>query len=299
VALRVDGMDGIRLGSSYTWATARAAGATRRQVERDGHRIGQGLYLSAAVEPDLLERCRAWAQVLSPRAAFGGATAAVLLGAPLSAPVRPTVVLPPHVVVPARRELVRLVRTLTPADLQVFQGLRMTSGAQTFLDLAAVLPPQELVAVGDALYREQHLDADSLAERLARAERVRGVVRARACGPLLSPLAQSRPESLMRYWLATSDLPDPEPQLPLTDRWGHQVAHSDLGYRRWKVLLEYEGRQHAEREQFRRDVDRYSLMGAEGWLVLRFADRHLGGPNAVVERTRRALVSRGWRPGQP
>jgi very-short-patch-repair endonuclease len=74
------------------------------------------------------------------------------------------------------------------------------------------------------------------------------------------------------------------------------VAHGDLGYPEWKVLLKYEGRQHAESDQFGRDIDRYSLMAADGWLTLRFAARHIGGPVAVVERTRRALVSRGWRP---
>jgi len=37
-------------------------------------------------------------------------------------------------------------------------------------------------------------------------------------------------------------------------------------------------------------------MAADGWLTLRFADRHLGGPWTVVDRTRRALTSRGWRP---
>jgi hypothetical protein len=106
----------------------------------------------------------------------------------------------------------------------------------------------------------------------------------------------SRPESLLRYWLVTSDLPDPEPQIEVRDRCGRVVAHGDLGYRREPVLLEYEGRQHAESGQFGRDVDRYSLMAADGWLVLRFAARHAGSPAVVVDRTRRALVSRGWRP---
>ena len=82
----------------------------------------------------------------------------------------------------------------------------------------------------------------------------------------------------MRYWLVTSDLPDPEPQVALVDRCRPGGAHGDLGYSGWKVLLEYEGRQHAERDQFRRDVDRYSLTALDGWLVLRFADHHLGGP---------------------
>ena len=99
----------------------------------------------------------------------------------------------------------------------------------------------------------------------------------------------------MRYWLLTSDLPEPEVQVPVVDRWGRLVVHADLGYPAWKVALEYEGRQQAEGEQFGRDVDRYSLMAADGWLTLRFAARH--GPHDVVERTRRALSSRGWRPG--
>ncbi|WP_457084385.1 DUF559 domain-containing protein [Modestobacter sp. SYSU DS0657] len=187
-------------------------------------------------------------------------------------------------------------RRLGPADVVHHRGLRVTAGPQTFLDLAATLPPEELVAVGDALYRAGHLDRARLSERLARADRVRGVVRARACAPLLDPVAASRPESLVRYWLVTSDLPDPRPQVEVHDRLGRVVAHGDLGYSDWKVLLEYEGRQHADEDQFGRDVDRYSLMAADGWLVLRFARQHLRSPRPVVERTRGALLSRGWRP---
>jgi len=126
---------------------------------------------------------------------------------------------------------------------------------------------------------------------------VRGVVRARRWAPHLSPRAGSHPESTLRYWLLVSDLPEPELQVPILHRSGREVVHADLGYPRWKVAVEYEGRQHAERDQFGRDVGRYSLMAADGWLTLRFAARHLGGPHAVVGRTRRALESRGWRPG--
>jgi hypothetical protein len=143
------------------------------------------------------------------------------------------------------------------------------------------------------LYRAGHLDAGMLTERLGRAAGTRGIERARRCAPVLDPRAASRPESLVRWWLIDSDLPDPELQVPVHDRWGHEVAHGDLGYRRWKVLIEYEGRQHAEREQFGQDIERYSLMAADGWLVLRFADVHLGRRSAVVDRVARALRSRG------
>ena len=281
----------------FTTGQARALGLTRAQLRGPRYlRLAHGLVACLDDAIDERERLRLLASALPWGTAYSHLTAAALLGAPVDLPSRPHVVLTPRRVLPQHAGLVVHRRMLSTGDVVRHRGLLVTSGAQTFLDLAAALPPAELVAVGDALWRAGHVDPGQLAARLGRADRVRGVVRARACAPLLSPLAQSRPESLMRYWLLQSDLPDPEPQVPVTDRRGRVVAHGDLGYRVEKVLLEYEGRQHAEGDQFDRDVDRYSLMAADGWLLLRFARRHLNGPITVVERTRGALVSRGWRP---
>ena len=105
----------------------------------------------------------------------------------------------------------------------------------------------------------------------------------------------SRPESLIRYWVTTSDLPTPQVQFPIAGRGGVVRFHADLGFEEWKVALEYEGRQHADPDQFGRDIDRYSEMAADGWLTLRFANRQLS-VTVVLDRTRRALMSRGWRP---
>lgn len=290
-------MDGIPLDETYTWSSARARGVTRAQIRSDGIPIARGLYVSRSVELDLRTRCRAWAQVLPRDAAFGLGTAVALLDAGGTAPTPVHVVVSPRRVVPQRSGITVHVRSLAADDVTEVDGLRVTAGAQTFLDMAAVLPPPELLALGDALMRQGHLDQKALGRRLGRAGRVRGVARARQWAPHLSPMAGSHPESTLRYWLLVSDLPAPELQVPVLDRYGREVVHADLGFPRWKVALEYEGRQHAEREQFGRDVDRYSLMAADGWLTLRFAARHLGGPHAVVGRTRRALESRGWRPG--
>jgi hypothetical protein len=288
-------MDAIPLGTTYTWQEARAKGATRRQILQDGLEVARGLYLSSAVPPTLLARCRAWTRLIPPDAAFGLETAALLMGAPVTAPDDVQIVLRPRPVLPQRRGLSVHVRQLLAGDVLDIDGLRIASPAQVFLDLAARMPPQELMAVGDHLLRSGRLSKDDLARRLERADRVRGVVRAREMAPLLDPRSRSRPESLIRYWLLASDLPEPEIDVPVFDRRGREVAHADLGYSRWKVALEYEGRQHAEPEQFGRDIERYSLLAADGWLTLRFAGRHLGGPWTVVERTRRALISRGWR----
>lgn len=280
----------------FTVASARALGITRGRLRGPRYlRLAHGLVVELDDAIDEVERLRLLARALPADAAFSHATAAALLGAPVDLPPRPHVALTPRRVLPQHAGLVVHRRLLEPDDVVRHRGLRLTAGPQTFLDMAARLPPDELVAVGDALWRGGHLDRRRLDDRLARADRVRGVVRARAVAPLLSPLSASRPESLVRYWLVVSDLPDPVPQLPVRDQRGRVVAHGDLGYPEWKVLLEYEGRQHAEADQFGRDVDRYSLMGAGGWLVLRFAARH--GSHTVVERTRGALWSRGWRPG--
>jgi hypothetical protein len=289
-------MDGIQLGPAYTWTEARARGVTRRQIADDGVPLGRGLYVSRGVDLTLDMRCRAWSSVLPADAAFGLGTAAALLGVADPEPEVLHVVLRLRRVLPQHAELTVHARALQQEDCVERGGLRVTSGAQTYLDLAASLWPPDLLALGDALVRAEVLDADSLDRRLARADRVRGVVRARQWAPHLTGRAGSHQESRMRYWLLVSDLPDPEVQVPVFDRWGHEVAHADLGYSRWKVALEYEGRQHAEPEQFGKDVDRYSLMAVDGWLVLRFAARH-AGPSVIVDRTRRALLSRGWRPG--
>jgi hypothetical protein len=278
-------------------AQARALGITRAQLRSDRYlKLAHDLFVRLDDAIDQPERLRLLATALPPGTAYSHRTAAAILGAHVDLPARPHVVLTPRRVLPQHAGLVVHQRLFSDEDVVLHRGLLVTSGAQTFLDLAAELAPAELVAVGDALLREGHLDPGLLAARLARARRVRGVVRARNCAPLLTPKSRSRPESLLRYWLLESDLPAPEVDLPIHDRWGHEVAHVDLGYARWKLAVEYEGRQHADVDQFGRDIDRYSLMAADGWLVLRFADRHLRGPWTVVDRTRRALLNRGWRP---
>ncbi|WP_091769889.1 endonuclease domain-containing protein [Blastococcus aurantiacus] len=285
----------MSLPPAWTTAEARTAGLSRGRLHGSAFvRLAHGFTARLDDAVDEVERLRLLTRVLPDDAAFSHATAAALLGAPVDPPARAHVALTPRRVLPQRAQFVVHARRLIDADVVPHRGLRLTSGAQTFLDLAETLPPSELVAVGDALLRAGHLDVCSLSERLDRAARVRGVARARDCAPLLSPLAMSRPESLIRYWLAVSHLPTPVAQVPVHDGWGRPVAHADLGYEEWKLALEYEGRQHADHEQFGRDVDRYSLMAADGWLVLRFASRHLHGPAVVLERTRRALLSRGW-----
>lgn len=241
----------------------------------------------------VLSACSAALRVLPETAVVSHVTAASLLQAPVRAGWPLEFCVPPGAARARRRGIRVHVRDLGPADAVVHRGLAVTSGPQTWLDLAATHAPEDLVVVGDALYRAGHLDRTTLAERLTRADGVRGVVRARECAPLLTPLSASRPESLVRYWLTVSDLPDPVPQLPVCDRSGRVVLHADLGWAQWKVALEYEGRQHADPEQFGRDLRRYTAMAADGWLLLRYGRADLGAKQRLLARAAAALRSHG------
>jgi hypothetical protein len=279
---------------TYTRSAAVVAELTRAELRTDGVRITRGAYVSRGADMSLDLAVRAALDVLPEGALASHETAAALFGASVRNDLPMVFAVPPGTYRPRRRGVRVHVRGLTDPDRTEQDGLPLTSGPQTWLDLVAALPDDELVVAGDALYRAGHLDAARLAERLSRADGVRGVVRARALAPLLTPLAASRPESLVRYWVVEAGLPAPQPQVPVHDRWGRVVAHGDLGYPEWRVLVEYDGRHHARAEQFGRDLDRYSLMAADGWLTVRLGSPQLR-QTIVVDRVGRALRSRGAR----
>jgi hypothetical protein len=146
-------VDGIPLDPSYTWTSARARGVTRGQIRADGVPIARGLYVSRSQDLDLAARCGAWGRVLPADAAFGLDTAATLygVGGPTDRDV--DVVLRPRRVLPQRSGIRVHARALLEDDVAVVNGLRVTSGAQTYLDMAATLFPADLLALGDALLR--------------------------------------------------------------------------------------------------------------------------------------------------
>ena len=281
------------LPTTYTRSAADVAELSRAQLRVDGVRVTRGAYVSRAVDLTLATAARAALDVIPEGAVLSHRTAAALLGAPVPTGWPLTFSVPPGTYRPRRRGVVVHVGSLEQGDRTTVGGLPVTSGSRTWLDLASHLPSDELVAVGDALFRAGHLDPASLGARLERADGMRGVVLARRWAPRLTRSAASRPESLVRVWLIESPLPDPELQVPVSGHAEPWVAHADLGYARWRVALEYEGRQHAERVQFGRDLARYSLMASRGWLVLRFGEGDLDRRERVVSRVAGALRSRG------
>ncbi|GGH96214.1 hypothetical protein ACFFGR_23505 [Arthrobacter liuii] len=206
---------------------------------------------------------------------------------------------------PRRSNVVGHVLSFLPDEVVEYDGVRVTSPARTWLDLASVLAVQDLVAVGDYLVcshgqgfphpREALCGIGELRGVISRHCGMRGVKRAREAVELVRVGADSAPETYMRLALIDAGLPEPVLNHVLLDRWGLPSLWPDAAYPRWGIALQYDGGHHSEPEQHLRDIERQDRTLAVGWLEVRIGKQHLEGDRpAVVRKVREALQSRGW-----
>lgn len=155
-------------------------------------------------------------------------------------------------------------------ETQLLAGMRVTTPARTALDLACRYPVGRAVAAIDALARATHLktaDADLLAERYRGR---RGIRRARTVLPLVDAGAESPRETWLRLLLIRAGFPPPQTQIPVYDEYGQLVAVLDMGWEEIKVGLDYDGDHHrTNRRQFNRDIRRFEVVTALGWISIR------------------------------
>lgn len=256
-------------------------------------RIAYGVSIPTALAFDERARLRALSSAAPEAAALSHDTAVRWLGLPADQREADQ---PPHFTVPLgvnldRKELRVHVARLPDEDVCTVDGVHVTNGPRTFLDLAAARDRERLVVVGDAILARELATPETIADRLAAATGVRGIVVAREIAPKLDGLAQSAPESVIRLRLLDAGLPPPTLQFAIPV--GPYVVHADLAWPEAKTALEYEGRQHAETDQFGLDIDRYSALASLGWLVLRAGRRDLSNSEKLVARVARTLRRRG------
>lgn len=181
-------------------------------------------------------------------------------------------------------------------DLGSVQGLPLTSPARTWCDLAASgLRRPELIAAGDRLlWRRDPLASDrDIRSALARYEGRRGSRLLRDALPMLTSRSDSAPESELRTAIIDADLPRPEVNAEIVDARGRFLAQPDLVWRAAKVALEYEGDHHrTDRDQWHRDLERFSRLQENGWIVLRASAADYRDSSALIARLERLLRAR-------
>jgi very-short-patch-repair endonuclease len=264
-------------------------------------RVRRGVYLDAGADAADPHRM-ALARALGAHACLGGThvlshtSAALVAGLPLRTPPERV-----HVTQPWRPrsqiadDVVRHVRRLPAAHLTTVRGVRVTSLARTLADCATSLPALDGLIVMDA---GLHVGVargeveDIVRDLVGR----RGVVRARAVLAAADDGAESPGETWMRWVFLCAGLPPPETQLEVETRLGPRWA--DLGWRAWRLLVEYDGRQkygegRDATERLLAERRRQEALEEEGWRVVRVLKEDLRSPRELVRRVLRLV------PGTP
>ncbi|MEV7662951.1 DUF559 domain-containing protein [Paenarthrobacter sp. NPDC089316] len=188
-------------------------------------------------------------------------------------------------------------------EVELIRGLWISTRPRTWLDLARVLPLNELVCIGDELIRiprpefEQR-DApfttlEALRTLVERHKNLQGVVRAREALELMRVGADSAPESMLRLAMLDAGLPEPELQvsLRLSDPFS---PSADLGYRKRRVAIQYDGGHHLEEAQYFSDQRRDKAFRAAGWTVLVFGKDDLADGFANATQQIKKALRNGW-----
>ena len=183
---------------------------------------------------------------------------------------------------------------LSPDELCFIGGMRATTPARTAFDVGRMLPQNRAVPIMDALMKATNVKpADVLMVADARPG-CRGVQCLRAAVELADQGAESPQESRVRLLLVKAGLPKPETQIEFRDRYGAVYIRVDMGWRQWKVAVEYDGVQHwTERRQRSWDIDRIAMLEAMGWVVVRVSAEMLSRPHVIVERVKARLRAAG------
>lgn len=176
-------------------------------------------------------------------------------------------------------------------EIEVVDGLPVTTPARTALDLGCWYPTITAVAAVDALARAtdvKSLDIEALIESYPGR---RGVRRARTVVNLFDAGSQSPKETWLRVTLVEAGIPRPETQIPVSDEFGEIFAFLDMGWPDLKVAVEYDGEQHrTDPRQYKWDSRRREILERLGWIVVHVlaGDR----PADIVRRVRAALARR-------
>lgn len=245
-----------------------------------------------------IDLIRATLLVLPEDATFSERSAGLILKGPLP---RELDMSRPHVTVPAGgRHLSRTLivchrRDLLDDERKFVDGIPVTTGERTFVDLGSALRLPRLVALGDDLLRRGLLDTDLLGAVIARSWKQRGIVNVRKAATLLDPRSESPQESAARVHIGQAGLPLPEPNVDIFDDFGEFLARGDLVYRGLKIVIEYDGEHHLSREQQAKDAARRHRLARNGWFVITIVAEDLRQPRLLIRKVSEALALRGFR----
>lgn len=277
----------------FLGSLAMARGAvTRNQLRRHCRRLFHDVYIKKTAPDTASTRLKAALLWAGPQAALCGTSAAAVYGTKWLDPA-------------AAVELIRYDRrspagivvrsyTLEPGDVRAFRGLQVTTPLRTAFDIGRTRSRERAVPILDALTGATGLTPADVSAFAAARPGVPGVRRLRRTLELVDAGAESPQETRVRLLLVAAGLPRPETQIKFFDEYGEAYIRVDMGWRHWKVAVEYDGIQHWENARQRSwDIERIAILDSMGWIVIRVSAAMVKTPAVFLGRVAAALRGRG------
>jgi hypothetical protein len=275
------GRQAVRRGEISAW-----------QLQRDYRAVYRNVYLSKRATPTALTRARAAWLWSGGDTTLTGLSAAAVLGTRWLDAGEPAELrranrhAPPGIVVRSY--------DLAARETIMRNGIRITTPQRTAFDLGRSMPVTRSVPILDALSRATNFKVADVVSLAAAKPGNRGIRRLRSALKLIDGGAESPQESRVRLLLVAAGLPPPETQIEFTDEFGMARIRVDMGWREWRVAVEYDGIQHwSDRYQRSWDIDRIAMLEAMGWAVVRVSAEMLTRPEVIIERVRTKLKAAG------
>lgn len=280
----------------FTYAEARTEGVGSKlltQLVRSGHlrHVLHGVYVATQVPDSLGMRVRALKLVVPDHGVVVDRTACWLHVVD-ALPRRAAYEMPPLEVYSTAASRTRRdgiasgIRELRPVDIEVIDGLRVTTKLRTACDVGRLVWRYDAIGALDGLVRAG-LSRDELAHAAARFKGHRGVRQLRQLVPIIDPLAESMPESALRLHWHESDLPWPEPQIWVHDDDGRPVFRIDIGHRGVRYGVEYFGAEFHGDDAKEEDEARLVWLEGRGWTMDVFGKAQVYGMDPHPEGTLR------------
>ncbi len=189
---------------------------------------------------------------------------------------------------------IRAHRTRLGQDVTTFRGTPVTVPSQTFLDLSDELGLVDLVVLGDSLVKAGRVTPQVL---IAAAADYRGRSRrvARRAASLVRRDVDSPMESRLRMLIVLAGLPEPKVNYRILGANGVVIWRFDLSYPKVRLIIEYDGRQHAESEQqWGWDLGRREWIDDNDWRLLVVVARDIyNQPARTLQRITTVMRERG------
>lgn len=289
--------------SPFTRQQAFDLGLTTRMWRELAHdrmirEVYPGLFVDSSLPDTLQLRFDIIRQFLSPHVVVARRAAAWIEGVdildhrglprtpPIEVLTRRASDRPKHALVKAH-----VARELRPQDVMSLDGVQVTTPLRTAADLARHLPRADALVAVDAFLHLDLVSQDDLYRSLIRWKKRPGIRQAYEILEYADPRSQSGGESRTRLRLIDAGLPRPELQIPVVDAFGKTRYFLDLGWRHWRLALEYDGEEHHGPDRVEHDNRRREWIAKRGWTIRIYRKEHIFTSSQAFEEDVFALVN--------